>query len=164
MSSLRRCLALVAFVLLLTAWTAAPVGASSAVTAKEPFSEVLFNPCTAELFIAEGEIHMKTQESISLDGKLHIALESNLQNVKGVGLTTGARYVVQQVLAEHTNADSDLAPFSTNSNFLEHYIRQGEDGSLVEDDDFFLWIRLHLTVNATGVPTAERMEFEFDCR
>jgi hypothetical protein len=47
---------------------------------------------------------------------------------------------------------------------LEHYIRQGEDGSLVEDDDFFLWIRLHLTVNATGVPTAERMEFEFDCR
>ena len=163
MKSLRRC-GLVVVLAVVAAASAGAVAAGPGVTASQPFSQVLFNPCTGESFLAQGEIHTTTQQSISADGRLHVTMHTNLQNVKGFGLTSGARYVVQQVLAEHTNADGDFAPFNTNSNFLEHYIRQGETGSLLPDDDFFFWIRLHLTVNANGVPTVERIEMDFECR
>ena len=163
MKSLRRC-GLFAVVAVVVAVSAGAVAADPGTTTSQPFSQVLFNPCTDELFLAEGEIHLSAQHSLSPDGRLHVTAHSNLQNVKGVGLTSGARYVVQRVLAEHTNADGDFAPFNTNSSFLEHYIREGETGSLLPEDDFFFWIRLHLTVNASGVLTADRIEMEFECR
>ena len=163
MKSRRRYGLFVAVVVAIAA-SAGAVAAAPATTASQPFSQVLFNTCTGEPFLAEGEVHLSTQQSLSPNGRVHVTLHSNLQNVKGTGLTSGARYVVQQVLAEHTNADGDLAPFNTNSNFLEHYIRQGETGSLLPEDDFFFWIRLHLTVNAGGVPTVERIEMETECR
>lgn len=163
MKSLRRSAVFVA-VAVLVAVVAGAVPAAPTTTTSQPFSQVLFNPCTGELFHAEGEIHLRTQQSLSPDGRLHVTVGSNLQNVKGVGLASGARYAVQQVLAEHTNADGDFAPYNTNSNFLEHYIRQSDTGSLLPDDDFFFWIRLHLTVNASGVPTVERIEMESECR
>lgn len=163
MKSLRRC-ALFVVLAVVVAASAGTVAAEPAVTTSQPFSETLFNPCTGELFLAEGEIHVTTQQSLSADGRLHVTMHSNLQNVKGVGLTSGTRYVVQQVLAEHTNADGDFAPYNTNSNFLEHYIRQSETGSLVPEDDFFFWVRLHLTVNANGITTVERIEMESECR
>ena len=162
MKSLRRYGLFVAVAVAVAA-SAGAVAAAPSTTTTQPFSASLFNPCTEELFLAEGEIHLSTQQSVSPDGRLHVRMHSNLQNVKGTTLS-GARYVAQQVLAEHTNADGDFAPYNSNSNFLEHYIRQGETGSLLPDDDFFFWIRLHLTVNAGGVPTAERIEMDFECR
>lgn len=164
MKSLRRS-GLFVVVAVAIAASAGAVAAAPATTTSQPFSQVFYNPCTGEPFHAEGEIHLRAQQSLSPDGRLHVTVGSSLQNVKGTGLTSGARYVAQQVLAEHTNADGDFAPFNTNSNFLEHYIRQGETGSLPEeDDDFFFWIRLHLTVNAGGVTTVDRIEMESECR
>jgi hypothetical protein len=154
-------LPLLGMLLLGLAMPAAAAGAS-VVETHQPFAELLFNPCTGEDIVAQGFIHSKAHISAGANGSTHYSLEVNLQNVKGVS-TTGARYVVVRDLTEHTNADSEFAPFSTHFNFTEHYARLGENGSVIQEDDFLAYFRLHLTVNANGTTTVERLESDAKC-
>jgi hypothetical protein len=129
-----------------------------------PFSDILFNPCTGELLVAEGVIHVVTRSEVAPDGSTHNSVHANLQGVKGIALATGARYVVQQNLEGGGNADFDFAPSTTHLTIREHYVRQGEDGALIEDDDFFSMFHFQLTINADGVPTVVRLEEDVKCQ
>jgi hypothetical protein len=144
------------------AMPAAAVGAS-VVETHQPFAEVFDNPCTGESFVAQGFVHTKVRISEGANGSLHYSAETNLQDMKGVSPTTGARYVVHRQVTEHTNADSEFAPFNTSFNFTEHYVRAGEDGSLILEDDFIVYFRFHLTVNANGTATVQRLESDSEC-
>jgi hypothetical protein len=42
--------------------------------------------------------------------------------------------------------------------FKEHYVRSGEGGALIEEDDFYIYTHLHLTINSNGVPTSLKVD------
>jgi hypothetical protein len=152
-------------VLSLLAVIAFPVAAAadSVVITHTPVSLWLFNTCRSEPFLAQGFMHVQDHLLLKADGSLHHHLEVNLQNMKGAALS-GARYVVTHSESVPTNADSDFAPFTSSFIFKEHYARLGEDGTILGGDDFFIYFRLHLTVNANGTTTVQRLDSDFDCR
>jgi len=127
------------------------------VTTQEPFEEVFDNPCTGELFVAKGYIHTRTYVDINPDGTTHFSGQSNLQGVEGYTLT-GVRYIVQENASNHIIFDSDAAPFNVQGVFRLHFVRVTSDGTINKNDDFVLYIRMHTTINANGVPTATRLE------
>jgi hypothetical protein len=154
--------------LLVTAALALPAAASAAIVktveTHTPFTEPRFNPCTGEPLVITGFFHSRVYFDVALDGSTHIVVEFNLQNMKAIA-PTGAKYVVKESLETHTNAQFAFIPFNTEFNFVEHYVRRGENGAFVDGDDFYLAFRIHLTVNANGTTTAERLTSNEDtCR
>jgi hypothetical protein len=129
-----------------------------------PFTDSRFNPCTGEPLVITGFLHSRVYFDVGLDGSTHFVLEFNFQNMKATTLS-GATYVVKQGVQTHTNARSDFIPFNTQFNFVEQYVRRGELGTFVDGDDFYLAFRAHITVNANGTVTAQRLESNDDvCR
>jgi hypothetical protein len=158
----------VVLVLLLTGALALPSAASGAIVktveTHTPLTDSRFNPCTGEPLVITGFFHSRVYFDVGLDGSTHFVLEFNLQDMKATALT-GTTYVVKESLETHTNAQSDFVPFNTEFNFVEHYVRAGESGALVDDDDFYLAFRFHVTVNANGTTTVQRLTSNDDtCR
>jgi hypothetical protein len=155
-------------VLLLIGILALPAAAHGAIVktveTHTPFTDSRFNPCTGEPLVITGFFHSRVYFDVDLDGSTHFVLEFNLEDMKATALS-GARYVVKDSLETHTNAQSAFVPFNTEFNFVEHYVRSGDDGAFVEGDDFYLAFRNHLTVNANGVTTVQREQSNDDtCR
>jgi hypothetical protein len=151
--------------LLLAGVFAFPASASTGanfVETQQPFSQMLFNPCTHEPFLASGRIHSRIYFSVTVDGKTHMGGEINLQGVEGLTLS-GVRYVVQRNDSNHMIFDSDVQPFNSHVTFKEHYVRLKSDGTLEKNDDFYEYFRFQLTVNANGVMTVDRLESDFEC-
>jgi hypothetical protein len=158
----------VVLLLLVTAALALPAAASGAIVktveTHTPFTDSRFNPCTAEPLVITGFLHSRVYFDVDVDGSTHFVLEFNFENMKATTLT-GATYVVKEGVQTHTNAQSDFIPFNTQFNFVEQYVRRGESGTFVDGDDFYLAFRMHITVNANGTVTAQRLESNDDvCR
>jgi hypothetical protein len=154
--------------LLVTVALALPGAASAAIVntvdTHTPFADARFNPCTAEPLAITGFFHSRVYFDVGLDGSTHFLLEFNLENMKAT-TAMGATYVVKESIETHTNAQSAFVPFNTEFNFVEHYVRSGENGALVDDDDFYLGFRFHVTVNANGTTTVQRLTSNDDtCR
>ena len=140
----------------------ASVGENSVET-QIPFAETRFNECTNEEVFATGRFLVRVYFSASLDGKTHYSAHTNLQGVEGSTLD-GVRYVVQETSNDHIIYDFDFMPFNSQVEFKEHLVRLKSDGTLEKEDDFFMYVRGHLTVNANGVVTADRpVEIEIKC-
>ena len=142
--------------------SAAGVGTGTTTAFAEPF----FNFCTGETFIAEGTIQTSADFTIGPDGRAHEQWHVNLQARTAKGVVTGATYVVQRNENEGFNTDADAAPFTQHFIFYERYVRSGENGALIDDDDFYLYFNIHMTINANGLPpTVDRIEANEDtCR
>jgi hypothetical protein len=158
----------VVLLLLMTAAVALPAAASGAIVktveTHTPFTDSRFNPCTGEPLVITGFFHSRVYFDVAVDGSTHSVVEFNLQDMKATALS-GATYVVKESIETHTNAQSAFVPFNTEFNFVEHYVRAGESGALVDDDDFYLAFRLHVTVNANGTTTVQRLTSNDDtCR
>ena len=125
--------------------------ASPFVDTHVPFTFADFNPCTGEAFSGPGFIHMKIY--LTSAPNFHISIEENLEDVKGVTVT-GVRYVVPAQTSQHLIADQDFAPSSGTFEEIEQFIRQGEDGTFIMGDDFYMRFMFHFTVNANGDATA----------
>jgi hypothetical protein len=135
------------------------------ITNRTPFTASFFNPCTGETFVAEGFIETHAKLVVGSDGRLHEQFHQNLKGMTAKGVVTGAKYVVQQEWNEGTNADADAAPSTQHHIFKEHYVRTGENGALIDDDDFLIYFRIHMTINAQGMPTSLKIDTEEDpCR
>ena len=159
----------VVLLLLATAALALPAAASGAIVktveTHTPFTDSRFNPCTAEPLVITGFLHSRVYFDVDLDGSTHFVLEFNFENMKAVATTTGATYVVKESIQTHTNAQSGFVPYNSEFNFVEHYVRRGETGALVDGDDFYLAFRMKVTVNANGTTTVSRLESNEDtCR
>jgi hypothetical protein len=108
---------------------------------------------------------MSSDFTIGADGRVHQRWHASLHAMTAKGVITGAKYVVQEAINEGLNADADAAPSTGRFIFKQHYIRSGELGGLVEDDDFYLWFHIHMTINSNGVPTVTKIESAEDtCR
>jgi hypothetical protein len=145
-----------------------PAAASGAIVktveTHTPLTDARFNPCTAEPLVITGFFHSRVYFDVSSDGSTHAVLEFNFQNMKATTLT-GTTYVVKENVETHTNARSGFVPMNTQFNFVEHYVRRGDTGTFVDGDDFYLAFRMHVTVNANGTVSAQRLESNDDvCR
>ena len=133
---------------------------AAGVSATTAFTQPFFNPCTGELLVATGTVVFGEEVSVSIDGRTH---ERSYMRFKGTSATapvSGRKYVVQEQTIEGTNSDSDGASSTTHFSGKFHWVRTGETGALIDDDDFYDWWHIHLTVNANGVPTSVKVETE----
>jgi hypothetical protein len=139
-------------------------GAGAAET-RTAISQMFTNPCTGEMFVAQGTLTMRSDFRVGSDGRLHETFHFNLHGTTAKGVITGAKYVVQEQVNQGINADADAAPSTQHHIFKQHYVRAGETGELLEEDDFYLWFHIHLTINSNGVPTSMKLETAEDvCR
>jgi hypothetical protein len=128
-------------------------GAGPAVSTTSPFTYSGENPCSVppEAFSGTGTLHFLMSENLSTSGVLQSHLNARLDGLKAMTLLTGKKYVVQDTF-NHEFVFSRAA--EDTFDITAHFVRVGEDGSLVFGDDFYLYIRTHITANANGVTTA----------
>jgi hypothetical protein len=148
---------------------AATVGASAAsaqaatTTFDLPVSGTVPNDCTGEMVAIDGTSHNKVTDNSSLSG-IKYQIEGNLTGVKGTGVLSGARYVMNDQTSDMSHAEFD-ALGNVQQTMEESTIltRQGESGALVMGDDFRLHVLVHLTVS-NGVMRADGYDLRADCR
>jgi hypothetical protein len=144
---------------------ALPAGASmpAVVETHTPFSDLINpNPCTAEIFLAEGFMHAEDHITVDDDGSTRHHLQASLQDVKGVS-ASGTRYVVTSATSSVENTDSDFAPFVSTLASTLYFVRLGEDGMPALDDDFSFFSQTELIVNSNGTVSVSRSQTRVDC-
>jgi hypothetical protein len=143
---------------------AGAASASAATTTFDvPVSGAVFNDCTAEWVAVTGTQHFKFTNNSSLSG-IKSEMESNLIGVKGTGLVTGARYVMNDQTSDMQHAEFD--PFGDAQLTMENTTilnRQSETGALLTGDDFRLYVIAHLTVT-NGVTKSDKTDLRAECR
>jgi len=126
--------------------------AGPAVSTTSPFSYAGTNSCTGEAFTGTGTLHLLMSDNLSASGVVQHHINSRLDGLKAVTLT-GKNYVVQDTFNDELVFDSDGAPAEETFDVTAHFIRVGEDGTLVLGDDFYEYLRTHITANANGMVT-----------
>jgi hypothetical protein len=128
-----------------------------------PIDGVIDNPCTGELVSYQGTVHVVSTITQDEGGNLHFQGHTNLVGGEGVGLTSGAEYVVRERSSFHSNRhdfESDQAP----ANFTQVYTLQfTREGSPTAEDDFLVNTFIQFTQNANGEVTAVVDKFEEVC-
>lgn len=129
--------------------------AGPALSTSTPFQVNGVNACTLEPYTGTGTLHLTTSDGISASGNIEYHLYAKIDGLKAVGTVSGKTYVVHEASDQQfTFSKASEETFA----IVAHYVRVGEDGALVVGDDFYEYIRTHITANANGVPTA----FKFD--
>jgi hypothetical protein len=130
--------------------------AGPAVSTSSPTTFAGTNPCTGEAFSGTGTLHFLLSENLSASGNIQFHLNARLDGLKAV-TPTGKKYVVQETFnREFVIGRATEETFAITA----HYVRVGEDGSLILGDDFHQYLRTHITSNARGEVTASRVEAE----
>jgi hypothetical protein len=147
----RAVFALAALVLAGAALLGAPgAAAGPAVSTTTPVTNDGTNTCTLETFTGTGNMHSLVSENISTSGVLQSHVEVRIDGLQAV-TPLGKRYVVQDTFDhEFVFGSADEETFDMTA----HYIRVGEDGTFVLGDDFYFYIRAHITANANGDVTS----------
>lgn len=91
-----------------------------------PISGVVLSPCTGESVQFDGRAHIVTATTPT-DGGFTLSYHFNTQSVSGVGLTTGTKYQISDVLSE--DASVIFVPLGANADVTVHY-RVISDGNL----------------------------------
>jgi hypothetical protein len=145
-----------------TAGACASSASAETITFDVPFSGLVPNPCTGELMQVTGTQHFKETGSITLSGSKS-QLEMNLTGAKGIGVVTGARYVMNDQTSSMDHAEFD--PFGNAQMTMETSTlmnRQGESGALITGDDWRLHVLAHLTIS-NGVTRSNKSDIRGDC-
>jgi hypothetical protein len=131
----------------------APSGAVAgpAASTTSPITYAGLNSCTGEAFTGTGTLHFLTTENLSASGVIESHLNVRVDGLQAVTLT-GKKYVVQDSL----NHEFVIHGAGAEDTFdvTAHFVRVGEDGTLVLGDDFYEYFRAHITANANGMVTA----------
>jgi hypothetical protein len=136
--------------------SAAGAGAGPAVATTMPITYAGTNLCTEEAFTGTGTVRFVTAENLSTSGAIQSHVEVRVDGLKAV-TPTGTKYVVQDTFSrEFVISRAAEETFDLTA----HFVRVGEDGSLVLGDDFYEYFRTHITANANGVVTAERVDVQ----
>ena len=76
----------------------------------------------------------------------------------------GKRYVVIDQENQTITFDSDGAPAHETVEHTLQFVRSGEDGSLLMDDDFYEHFLAHITANANGTVTVQDFTLNATCK
>ena len=128
-------------------------GAAAGPAASEtiPITYTGTNTCTGEAFTGTGTSHFLLSENLSTSGVIQYHLDVHVDGLQAVGLVSGKRYVVQDTFDHEfvfSNASEDTFDITA------HFVRVGEDGTLILGDDFYEYLRTHITADANGNVTA----------
>jgi hypothetical protein len=121
-----------------------------AVTQTMPFTYTGTNPCTGETFLGSGNAHFLLSENLSASGAIQHHLDVRLDGLQAV-TPDGKKYVVQDWFSQES-VFSGAA--EETFDITAHFIRVGEDGTFILGDDFYEYLRTHITANANGMVTA----------
>ena len=147
-----------------TAGVCASSASAETITFNVPVNGTVFNDCTTEWVMITGTQHFKVTDNSTVFG-LKSQIESNLTGVKGTGLASGVRYVMNDQVSDMQHAEFD--PFGNAQMTMENttnLTRQGETATLMTaGDDLRLHAQTHLTVS-NGVPRSEKTDMRADCR
>jgi hypothetical protein len=147
----------------MTAGASAASASAETTTFDLPVSGTVPNECTAEMVAIEGTSHNKFTNNSSLSG-IKSQMEVNLTGIKGTGVPSGARYVMNDQTSSMDHEEFDPmgnAQLTTEASTI--LTRQGEWGALLTGDDFRLHVLMHLTI-VNGVPRADSWDMRSDCR
>jgi hypothetical protein len=125
--------------------------AGPAVSFTTPITYDGFNSCAGEFFTGTGNAHFLTSENVSASGVLQFHVNVRIDGLQAVAAPSGKRYVVQDTF-NHEFVFSKAA--EDTFDITAHFVRVGEDGSLILGDDFYEYFRAHVTANANGMVTA----------
>jgi hypothetical protein len=117
------------------------------------------DPCTGEVFEGTGTTHFVMSESLSTTGAIWSHVEVRIDGLQAVGLTSQKRYIAQDTFDHEfvfTRASEETF------NITAHFVRVGEDGTLLLGDDFYAYLRAHITADANGMVTAFRIDTNDD--
>lgn len=109
------------------------------------------NSCTGEVFTGTGDLHFLLSENVSAGGVLQYHLDVRIDGLQAVAALTGKKYVVQDTF-DHEFVFSNAA--EDTFDITAHFERVGEDGTFILGDDFYEYLRTHITANANGIVTA----------
>jgi hypothetical protein len=130
-----------------------------------PFTQTFNNPCTGEALVASGTLVLTETFTESSGGRFHERSRMSFHGTTARAVVTGAKYVVQEQTIEGTNSGAEGVPSTTHFRIKVHWVHTTETGALLDDDDFYDWWNIHLTINANGVPTSLKIDTEDDvCR
>ena len=126
------------------------------------FAETVVVPCAnggaGEFVELSGSVNFVFHSTFDRSGGMHVQVQSNLQGVSGLGLTTGTTYRASQSESDVFNVDVDDAPFTSSSVASFQIIGQGKNNNFVAHET------AHFTVNASGDTTAEHDSLSVDCK
>jgi hypothetical protein len=128
-----------------------------------PIASLIANECTGEPVSIEGTVHVVGTTTQDAAGGTHVQGHTNFVG-QGVGIASGAEYVVREVQNTHGNIhdfEGDQAPANFTQPYTFHVIRKG---SAMPEDDFLLHMVFHITVNANGEVTSEVGEESIECQ
>ena len=144
-------------VVALMALAAAPTRAANVENFRFPVVTILINPCTGEPILFAGEFHVTTSITVDRNGGFHFESHGNASQIRGVGLFSDDTYRGTQANNFVFNSNSG-GTFEQTSQFVFSMIAPGPD------NNFFVRILFHITVNANGEVTAIVDNFEAECR
>jgi hypothetical protein len=124
--------------------------ADAAFSETAPITYAGFNSCTGESFTGTGTMHFLMSDRMSSGGAIQHHLLTTIDGLQAV-TPLGKRYIVQDTF-NHEFVFSGAS--EETFNVTAHYIRVGEDGTLILGDDFYEYMRTHITANANGMITA----------
>jgi hypothetical protein len=127
--------------------------AGPAVSTTMPFTYAGTNTCTGgEPFSGTGNVHVLLSENLSTSGVLQYHLDVRIDGLQAVTFPLPVKkYVVQDTFDDEFVFSSAA---EETFDITAHFIRVGEDGSFILGDDFYEYLRTHVTANANGEVTA----------
>jgi hypothetical protein len=130
---------------------------ASAFTFTFPLTRDGTDPCTGETVVLQGTAHQEINVTASSSGN-YTAGDTSKVSLKGVAPVSGAQYV-----GEDQSSFSNTGPLPMEITSVQSVlmIRQGET---LPADDFYQFVKVHMTVNANGVPTADVSMLNAQCK
>lgn len=149
-------MAMIRNILLTAALILNVAAASPPTTIQIEDNTIYFNPCTGENVQLSGKLTIKSSFSIEND-IIHVSLQIK-EHSTGVGLTTGAQYRIDGEDNQESNLKLVNNTGEENAVFTANVIGHGN----VSNEH--LKSTLHVTVNANGTLTVERVSLSDTCQ
>jgi len=122
---------------------------------KADFSIVLTSPCNGELVTLEGTAQYVIHVTADGNGGSHLDIHGNT-HLRGPGAATGTRYLADEQF--HTTINLNAGAYESTITDTFRLIAQGEA------PNFMVSIDYHITMNAEGTVTVERLGTRADCK
>jgi hypothetical protein len=139
--------------------------AGPGVSTTTPFTFSGTNVCVTppEDFVGSGQLHLLISDNASNSGNIQFHIEATFSGMQAVTIA-GKKYVVISQEDQTDTFDSDGMPAHETLEHTLQFVRSGEDGSLLMDDDFYEHFLAHITANANGTVTVQDMTINATCK
>jgi hypothetical protein len=148
----------VVLAVLMLAVALSPVANAATTQIRTPVDTFIFSQCTGEAIHIEGTIHTTVKVTENPDGSAVVRFHFNYQGVRGTGLTTGRKYIVNSTGKQQEHVESATTFERSGMNKFK-LIAQGS--APADDLDVRSKFRLKLE---NGVVVENTFDFEFECK